>query len=48
MGKTFETMVVSDPSPRIIEALEKMRRHKAAQLERLRNLDHYNYEIKIK
>lgn len=48
MGKTFDTMVVSTPSPRIIEVLEKMRDHKAAQLEKMRNLDRYDYEIKIK
>ncbi len=48
MGKTLETIVVKEPTPRIVEMLEKMKAHKAAQLEKLRSLRTYDYEIKVR
>lgn len=48
MGKTLETIIVKEPSPRIRAMLEKMRDHKGVQLERMRNLRNYDYEIRVK
>ncbi len=48
MGKTLETMIVKDPSPRIKEMLEKMRNYKVEQLEKMRSLRSYDYEIRVK
>ena len=48
MGKTLDTMIVKDPSPRIRAMLEKMREYKVAQLEKMRNMSSYDYEIKVR
>ncbi len=48
MAKTLETMIVKDPSPRVIAMLEKMRDYKVAQLEKMRNLRSYDYEIRLR
>ncbi len=48
MAKTLETMIVKDPSPRVVAMLERMRVHKVTQLEKMRNLRSYDYEIRVK
>ena len=48
MGKTLDTMIVKNPSPRIRAMLEKMREYKVAQLEKMRNMNSYDYEIKVR
>lgn len=48
MSKTLETLIIKKPTPRIVSMLEKMKAHKAAQMEKLRSLQTYDYEIKIR
>lgn len=48
MSKTLETMIVKNPSPAILAMLEKMKAYKAAQIKRMRSLNVYDYEIKVK
>lgn len=48
MGKTLKTMIVKNPSPVVLSMLEKMKAYKVAQLERMRSLNVYDYEIKVK
>lgn len=38
MVYTKETLVVSNPSERLVKALEELRKNKLEQLERLRNM----------
>ena len=38
MAYTKETMVVKNPSEKLMKVIEEMRRHKLAQVERLRNM----------
>lgn len=38
MAYTKETLVVSNPSERLMKALEELRKNKLEQLERLRNM----------
>ncbi len=38
MAYTKETLVVSNPSERLVKALEELRKNKLEQLERLRNM----------
>lgn len=38
MSHTKETLVISNPSDRVLKAVEELRKHKLAQLEKLRNM----------
>lgn len=48
MGKTLDTLIIKKPTPHIVAMLERMKAHKVAQLEKLRSLQTYDYEIKVK
>lgn len=48
MVRTLETLVIKNPSPKAVKLLEKMRKYKMEQLEKMRNLTQYDYEIKIR
>ena len=41
-------MIVKNPSSCVISVLEKMKEYKAAQLRRIRSMNDYDYEIKVK
>lgn len=38
MTYTKDTLVISNPSKKLMKAVEKLRKHKLAQLEKLRNM----------
>lgn len=38
MSHTKETLVISNPSDKLLKAVEELRKHKLAQLEKLRNM----------
>lgn len=38
MAYTKETMVIKNPSEKLLKVIEEMRKHKLAQVERLRNM----------
>jgi hypothetical protein len=38
MAYTKETLVINNPSEKLLKVVEKLRKHKLAQLERLRNM----------
>ena len=38
MSYTKETLVISNPSEKLLKAIEELRRNKLAQLEKLRNM----------
>lgn len=38
MAYTKETLVINNPSGKVLKAVEKLREHKLAQLEKLRNM----------
>ncbi|MBR1388650.1 MAG: hypothetical protein IJ569_03405 [Prevotella sp.] len=38
MSYTKETLVISNPSEKLVKAVEELRRHKLAQLEKLRKM----------
>ena len=38
MSYTKETLVISNPSEKLLKAVEELRRHKLEQLEKLRNM----------
>ena len=38
MSYTKETLVINNPSEKLVKAMEELRKHKLAQLEKLRNM----------
>ncbi len=47
MAYTKETMVVKSPSEELLKAIEEMRKHKLAQLEKLRNMKPEDFSRRV-
>jgi len=47
MAYTKETLVVSNPSERLVKALEELRKNKLEQLERLRNMKSEEFSHRV-
>ncbi len=47
MAYTKETMVVKNPSEELLKAIEEMRKHKLAQLEKLRNMKPEDFSRRV-
>ena len=47
MAYTKETLVVSNPSERLMKALEELRKNKLEQLERLRNMKSEEFSRRV-
>ena len=47
MAYTKETMVIKNPSEKLLKAIEEMRKHKLAQLEKLRNMKPEDFSRRV-
>ena len=47
MTYTKETLVISNPSEKLLKAVEKLRTHKRAQLEKLRNMKSEEFSRRV-
>lgn len=47
MAYTKETLVISNPSEKLLKAVEKLRTHKRAQLEKLRNMKSEEFSRRV-
>lgn len=47
MAYTKETMVIKNPSKKLLKAIEEMRKHKLAQLEKLRNMKPEDFSRRV-
>ena len=47
MSYTKETMVISNPSDKLLKAVEELRKHKLAELERLRNMKPEDFSRRV-
>lgn len=47
MTHTKETMVVKNPSEKLLKVIEEMRKHKLAQLEKLRNMKPEDFSRRV-
>ena len=47
MTYTKETVVISNPSEKVLKVIEKMRQHKLAQLEKIRNMKPEDFSRRV-
>ena len=47
MAYTKETMVIKNPSNKLLKVIEEMRKHKLAQLEKLRNMTPEDFSRRV-
>ena len=47
MAYTKETMVIKNPSNKLLKVIEEMRKHKLAQLEKLRNMKPEDFSRRV-
>ena len=47
MSYTKETLVISKPSEKLLKTVEKLRKHKLAQLEKLRNMKSEDFSRRV-
>lgn len=47
MAYTKETMVIKNPSEKLLKVIEEMRKHKLTQLEKLRNMKPEDFSRRV-